>query len=75
MTTDEKMMKQEPWGYTNYLQTELARQGKDVESFLSQLSGMSDEEIASELGCSLNQARDYKREYNRGQVASQIIVD
>lgn len=73
--TNDQMMKQEPWGYTNYLQTQLASQGKDVESFMSQMGTMTDEEMATELGCSITQARDMKREYTRGQVASQIVVD
>jgi uncharacterized protein YjcR len=75
MTTNDKMTNREPWGYTNYLQAELSRQGKDVEGFVGQMNNMTDEEIASELGCSVNQARDYKREFNRGEVASQIVVD
>lgn len=75
MTTNDKMMNQEPWGYTNSLQTELARQGKDVESFTSRMGSMTDEEIATELGVSVKQAKDFKREYNRGEVASQIVVD
>lgn len=64
-----------PYGIDNYLQIKLAAKGMDVENFVNRMNSMDDLEIASELDVSLNEARDMKREFQRGMVASQIVVD
>lgn len=64
-----------PYDINNQLQTLLMEKDMDVENFVQRMGTMSDEEIASEVGVSLQEARDMKREYSRGQYAGQIVVD